>query len=91
MTNDGGPLLVILDRSRLEDFWSEQSLLLEKRNFSIFEDCLALQSGLLENFFGVTIKVNDEVSEDVDVTEGDSISAPLTSDKGKVNRKSKKR
>ena len=91
MTNDDGPLLVILDRSRLEDFWSEQSLLLEKLNFSTFEDCLALQSGLFENFFGVTIRVNDEVSEDVDVTEGDTISAPLTSDKGKVNRKSKKR
>ena len=91
MRNDDGPLLVILDRSRLEDFWSEQALLLEKRNFSTFEDCLALQSGLLENFFGVTIRVNDEVSEDVHMIEGDTISAPLKSDKEKENRKSKKR
>ena len=92
MTNDDGPLLVILDRSRLEDFWSEQALLLEKRNFSTFEDCLALQSGLLENFFGVTIRVNDEVSEDIYMKEEeDIINAPLTSGKGKENRKSKKR
>ena len=33
-----------------------------------------------------TIRVNDGVSEDVEMAERDTINAPLTSDKGKVNK-----
>ena len=76
-----GPLLVILDRSRLEDFWGEEALLLEKRSlFATFSECLAQQTGLLENFFGVTLRVNEniETTEDrnIDIQEDEKIMCP---------------
>ena len=50
---------------------SEQALLLEKRSLSLFpnfQDCLALQTGLLENFFGVTLRVNETTDKPEDKT-----------------------
>ena len=87
-----GSLLVILDRSRLEAFWSEQALLLEKKHSGnvTFSDSLALQAGLLHNFFGITLRVSEDKEDKIsDKTEVEAIGATKKSEKAKVpkNRK----
>ena len=90
-----GPLLVILDRFRLEDFWGEEALLLEKRSlFATFSECLAQQTGLLENFFGVTLRVNENIDttqdRNTDITEDEAIESSEKIERVKVPKKPRK-
>ena len=88
-----GPLLVILDRSRLEAFWSEQALLLEKKHSGnvTFSDSLALQAGLLHNFFGITLRVSEEKQDRIpDQTEFEAIGATKKTEKAKVSKNRKR-
>jgi len=65
------PRQVVLEREQLEQFWKEQRVVAETMvdpSIRQFEECLQLQSKILKHFFGVLLKVKDEVKQEVENT-----------------------
>ena len=54
------PTLVELQKKQLEEFWKEQKVVLDHRELFQFQECIKLQSRILTNFFGISLKIKEE-------------------------------